>query len=185
MYPTSRRPKLEFEQHSPTPPDVTRCDVSESRLEKHSLRCNIVIARRCREDLQSKVLTCDPAQRPQSRGGHTTTGRLLANAITNPCRPIGDVVEVEAAHDYTVLINERVKDPGSGLLFGDEFSVPLRVLLEEGVASVADRFGKVCAILSLKCKDHRLMLSADELQLEHSPSLFSRSSTQGTATRSP
>ena len=104
---------------------------------------------------------------------------LLGNTITDPCRPIREVVEVEAAHHRTVFINEHVEGAGSGLLLGHQFSMPFRKLIEEGIASVADRLCEVRAIVLLKGEDRRLMFRANELQPEHSPSLF-RSGIQGT-----
>jgi len=97
---------------------------------------------------------------------------LLGNSITDPGRAIQHVIEIEAAHHHTPFINEHVEGAGSGLLLGHQFSMPFREPFEEGIASVADRLGEVRAIAPLKSEDRCLMFGANELQLEHSLSLF-------------
>jgi hypothetical protein len=91
----------------------------------------------------------------------------LRNAITDLRSPIHDVVEVESAHDRLVFIDEHVKNAGPGLLVGQERAVPLRELIIEIVATIADRLGEVSAVGSLKIEERCLVVRAKALQLEH------------------
>jgi hypothetical protein len=71
----------------------------------------------------------------------------LTNAIANLRGSIDEIVQIESTRDSSVVTDEHVIGTGPGLLLGQELKMPLIELLEEVVASVADRFGEVCPVL--------------------------------------
>ncbi len=57
-----------------------------------------------------------------------------------------ELIEVEPAQYRTILLNEYIEGTTASFLLGKQGAVPLRELVEELVAAVGDRAGKVRAI---------------------------------------
>jgi len=138
---------MEFVAHASPSCNNRRFNRNESCLDEYSLRCGIVVARRRSERSQRVLRAGDLKQLPQSRRGHSTTRNPLTNAISNVRGSIDEIVQIESTRDSLVVADEHVKGTDPGLLLGQELKMPLIEVLEEVVASIADRFGEVCPIL--------------------------------------
>jgi hypothetical protein len=147
--------------------DLSRSNGYEPGFRKHALRGDILLAGRGPERPEPVLPAGKPAQLPQSGRRHPTTCGPLRYAITDLRSPIHDVVEVESADDRLVFINEHVKNADPGLLLGQERAVPLRELIKEIVATIADRLGEVRAVRSLKIEERCLVVRAKTLQFGH------------------
>lgn len=67
---------------------------------------------------------------------------MFGDAIADIRRAVHKIVKVESAHDGSVFFDEDVEGTGPRFLFGQELTVPLRELLEELIATIANRLGE-------------------------------------------
>jgi hypothetical protein len=91
------------------------------------------------------------------------TGDPLCNPKPNHRRPVPDLIEIEATHDFPVPIDEYVIRASAGLLFGQELTMPLRELRKELVAAIADRLAEIAPVRQLESQDRLFVISAKTL----------------------
>jgi len=150
-----------------TTADLSRSGGDEPDLCEHPLRGDVVVAGRRSKCPQPILLARNPAEFLQCRCRDATTGDPLSNAITDLRGPVHEVVQVEAAYDLLVFVDEHVKNAGTGFLFGQECAMSLSVLLIEIVATIANEVGEVGPVRLLKSEDRWFVIRAKALQFEH------------------
>ena len=150
--------------------DLRRPGGDEPGLCEHPLRGDVLVAGRSSERPQPILLARDPAEFLQRGGRDAATGDPLSNAITDLRSPIDEVVQVEATHDLLV-VDEHVKDAGTGFLLGQQRAMSLSELLKEIVATIADGLGEEGPIGLLKSEDRWCVISSEALQFQHPSNL--------------
>lgn len=103
------------------------------------------------------LLAGDPGEVPQGTRCDSMTGDSFGNAITNPRRPIDEVVEVQAPHDVVLLVDKHIEDALASFLLSQECAVSLSELRKEIVATIGDELAEVGAICQLEGKDRGLV----------------------------
>jgi hypothetical protein len=107
------------------------------------------------------------AQLAQARRRHSATGSVLRDAVPDLSRGIGDVVQVEAPDDGSVLVDEEVEDARTAVLVGEGFAVVLCISLVEVIAAVVDQTGEVRPVCHLEGEHGFEMIATKPLQFAH------------------
>ncbi len=112
-------------------------------------------------------LARDPAQVPQRGRRDSATGYTLGESIADLRGPMREVVQVEAADNLVVFVDEHVKRVDTAFLVGQQRAIALSELGKEIVTTIADELAEVGPVALLEREDRGFVIGPEPLEVKH------------------
>jgi hypothetical protein len=123
-----------------------RASRDEPGFGQHLLGRDVVMGGGCSERAQPVPPGREPAQFSHGRGRHAATRDVLRDPVPEFGGAAGKIEKVEPAEYRAVVADEHVEGTAARFLLGQQGVVPLGELVEELIAAVGDKGGKVGAV---------------------------------------